>query len=107
MAASAVERSGLSRGFKASVVAIAFFSVLISGCEVTKMAAKAMEPEEATFADPETVMLRGIEEASFRAEYWDESEQAIKVKRWTVRPPFWIVNEALLNKHKAVKEAAQ
>ena len=102
MAASAVERSGLARRVQASIVAIAFLAAL-SGCSVVKMAAKEMEPEEATFADPETVMLRGIEEVSFRAEYWDAAEKAIKVKRWTVRPPFWIVNEALLNKHKAAQ----
>jgi len=78
--------------------------VVLAGCSVVRSAAKAMEPEEATFADPQTVMLRGIEEVSVRAEYWDAETKAVKVKRWRVLPPFWIVNEAML-KHR--KEAAR
>ena len=76
---------------------VLFLSVFVlGGCSVVRSSAKAMEPEEATFADPQTVMLRGIEEASFRAEYWDPAAKAVKVKRFVVRPPFWVVNEAML-----------
>lgn len=79
--------------------------VSLSGCTLYRSAVQSAEPSEATFADPDSVMIRGIEEVSLRAEYFDRKEKAVKVKRWTVRPPFWIVNESMIKARAARVEA--
>lgn len=87
--------AGTGRG-AASIGIMLAAGLVLSGCSAVRIAAQSAEPAEATFADPETVMLRGIEETTIKAEYWDSKEQAVKVKKWTVRPPYWIVNEAAI-----------
>jgi hypothetical protein len=96
----------LKKVFRLLVAALVFllaavFVLSFSGCSAARIAAQSAEPVEATFADPEAVMLRGIEDTTIKAEYWDSSTQAIKVKKWLVRPPFWVVNEAAIKARKA------
>ncbi len=76
------------------------FSLQLQGCAVVKSAAQSMEPAEATFADPDSVMIRAIEPFTVKAEYFDRTKKAIAVKKWTVNPPVWIVNEAMLKSRK-------
>ena len=86
-------------------VAIIVMSCLavLQGCSVTKAAAQAMVPVEATFADPDSVMLRTVEPFEVNAEYYDRTAKAVRVKRWRVDPPAWIVNEAMLKARRAAK----
>lgn len=73
---------------------------LLQGCAVVKSAAQSLEPAEATFADPDSVMIRSVEPFTVKAEYFDRTAKAIKVKKWTVQPPVWIVNESMMKARK-------
>ena len=60
---------------------------MISGC--------MPRSSELTFAGDD-VMLRGIETVTTHVEYYDATAKVVKVKKATVTPPFWIVNENML-----------
>lgn len=108
MESGTVKRRRPERAFALVIMSLAAAAVFaLSGCEAAKVAARAMEPAEATFADPETVMLRAVEPFEVRAEYYDTTARDIRVKKWSVAPPVWIVNEAMLKARAAKREAAQ
>jgi hypothetical protein len=87
-----------------SAITLLSWGVLLSGCTLYRAAAQSAEPVEATFADPDSVMIRAIEPVTVKAEYYDRTAKSVKVKNWVVRPPFWIVNDAMLKARKAARE---
>jgi hypothetical protein len=81
-----------SNAFKALIVALVGM-LMMTGC----MALSTRKPVELTFAGT-SVMLRGVEAVTTQVEYFDATAKAVKVKRATITPPFWIVSDELLNK---------
>lgn len=81
-----------SNSFKALIVALAAM-LMMTGC----MALSMRKPVELTFAGP-SVMLHGVEAITTRVEYYDTTAKAVKVKKATINPPFWIVSDEMLNK---------
>ncbi len=76
------------------VLIVALIGLLtLTGC----MSLQMRKPVELTFAGP-SVMLRGVEAVTTQVEYFDTTAKAVKVKRATITPPFWIVSDELLNK---------
>ncbi len=89
--------------FAVLIIGLVAGIMAVSGCSAMRTASQALEPAEATFADPDSVMIRTVEPFSVKAEYFDRSTKAIKVKKWTVNPPAYVVNESMLRARQAAK----
>lgn len=97
------------RAFAGIILMLAAAAVVScsAGCSAVKIAAQSAEPVEATFADPEKVILRTVEMVTVKAEYWDTKEARMKVKKWLVTPPAWIINDAAMQLRMRMKKQAE
>lgn len=100
MESGASEKRRMIPPVAAGGILVLLCGLLLQGCAVVKSAAQAIEPVEATFADPDSVMIRSVEPFTVKGEYFDRTKKTIAVKKWTVNPPVWIVNEAMMKARK-------